>query len=146
MRRTSYEQIIEWKTRQGDHSRLGMELVAEIQSLAEKADAVVDTAYEYTNFIPIRLVTILEVFLRGQIAELVNSNESYFERGEKLVRGAKIDLAFASHVDRRELTVGDFVAHAVSLNSIESVMKIMDTLLCSFASKLKASHRGGQRR
>lgn len=140
MRRSSYEQIIDWKNRRGDQPRLGMELVAQIQTLGETAKAVADAALLYTDFVPIRLVTTIEVFLRGVIAELVNSHETYFERGEKIAKGAKIDLAFAFHVNRRELTIGDFVAHAVSLNSVESVISVMDTLLGNFASKLKASH------
>ena len=86
------------------------------------------------------MVTILEVFTRGTVSELVNSKEEYFERGEKLVKGAKIDLAFAAHIDRRELTIGDFVAHAVSINSMESVLSVFETLLPDFVSKLKSSH------
>lgn len=140
MRRSSYEEIIDWKNRRGDQPRLGMELVAQIQALGATAEAIAAVEPVYIDFIPIRLVTTIEVFLRGVIAELVDTHETYFERGEKLVKGAKIDLAFAFHVNRRALSTGDFVAHAVSLNSIESVMKIMDTLLGGFESKLKASY------
>jgi len=132
MRCPSYEQIIDWKNRRGDQTRVATELVTQIQELGKTAEAVADVSLVYTDLIPIRLVTIIEVFIRGVISELVNSHEKYFERGEKFARGSKVDLAFAFHVNRRELTVGDFVAHAVSLNSIESVIKVMDTLLGSY--------------
>ncbi len=85
-------------------------------------------------------MTTLEVFLRGVVSELVNGKGEYFERGEKLAKGAKIDLTFAAHVDRRELTIGDFVAHCVSLNSVAAVLSALDTLLGDFTAKLKVAH------
>lgn len=51
--------------------------------------------------------------------------------------GAKFDLAFAAQIDRRELTIDDFVGHAVSLNNVESVIITPDTFLVDFPAKLK---------
>ncbi len=140
MRRTKYQQIIDWNERQGDHRRLGTELVRDIDQLMKEADAVSGSSPEFIEFIPIRLVTILEVFLRGVIAELIDERDDYFERSDKLVKGAKFDLAFAAHIDRRELTIGDFVAHAVSLNNAESIISTLDTLLMGFPAKLRIAH------
>lgn len=140
MKRSFYNQIIDWNERRGDHTRLGTELVDQIDALRANANPVTELSQTFVEFIPIRLVTTLEVYLRGVIAELINGREEYFERGERLAKGVKIDLAFAAHVDRRELTIGDFVAHAVSLNSVDSVLNVLDTLLGSFTSKLKVSH------
>lgn len=140
MRRSSYQQIIYWNQRRGDHPRLGMELVAQIDALHADVDPVAALASPFVEFLPIRLVTTLEVFLRGVIAELINGGQQYFERGERLAKGAKIDLIFAAHIDRRELTIGDFVAHAVSLNSIEAAVGSLDTLLDGFAMKLRVAH------
>lgn len=140
MRRSSYQQIIDWNERQGGHRRLGVELVGEIDGLMTEADAVSGRSPKFTEFIPIRLVTTLEVFLRGVIAELIDEKDLYFERGDKLIKGAKIDLAFTAHINRRELTVGDFVAHAVSLNNVETIISTLDTLLVDFPAKLKVAH------
>lgn len=117
-----------------------MELVAQIDALHADVDPVAALASPFVEFLPIRLVTTLEVFLRGVIAELINGGQQYFERGERLAKGAKIDLIFAAHIDRRELTIGDFVAHAVSLNSIEAAVGSLDTLLDGFAMKLRVAH------
>lgn len=140
MRPPSYHQIIDWNERRGDHARLGMELIHQIDALCVNAASVTDLPSTFVEFIPIRLVTTLEVFLRGVISELVNSGEAYFERGEKLAKSAKIDLAFVVHVNRRELTIGDFVAHAVSLNSVDAILRVLDTLLEGFTAKLKVAH------
>lgn len=117
-----------------------MELIAQIDALHADADRVATLASPYFEFIPIRLVTTLEVFVRGVIAELVNGGQQYFERGVRLAKNAKIDLAFAAHVDRRELTVGDFIAHAVSINNIEAVFSNFDTLFGEFGTKIKTIH------
>lgn len=140
MRKSNYQQIIDWNERHGGHRRLGVELVNEIDGLIAEANSVSGSALKYGEFISIRLVTILEVFLRGVIAELIDEKDLYFGRGDKLVKGAKLDLAFAAHINRRELTVGDFVAHAVSLNNVDSVISALDTLLVDFPAKLKVAH------
>lgn len=140
MRRSTYQQIIDWNARRGEHRRLGMDLVAQIDALRAETGAITGIAPLHLQFVPIRLVTILEVFLREVIAELVDGNKAVFERGEKLVKGAKIDLAFAAHVNRRELTIGDFVAHAVSLNGVDGIVSVMDTLIPGFAGKMRMAH------
>jgi len=140
MKRPSYQQIIDWKERQGDHRRLGVELVGEIDALMTEADAASVSFPKFVEFIPIRLVTTLEVFLRGVIAELIDEKDEYFERGDKLIKGTKLDIAFTAHINRRELTVGDFVANAVSLNNVESIISTLDTMLVDFPAKLKVSH------
>lgn len=140
VRKPSNEEIIAWKARHGENPRLGVELINEVRELGVAAGALQESGSVLLQYVPIRLVTILEVFVRGIISELVNSNDYFFQQGEKLVKGAKIDLAFAFYVNRRELTIGDFVAHAVSLNDIKSVLSVIDTLLGDFASKLKKAH------
>lgn len=140
MRNAKYQQIIDWNERQGGSRRLGVELAYEIETLMTEACALIDGYPKFAEFIPIRLVTTLEVFLREVIAELIDGKDIYFERADKLTKGAKIDLAFIAHINRRELTVGDFVAHAVSLNNVDSIISTLDTLLVDFSAKLKVIH------
>ena len=140
MRRSSYQQIIDWNARRGVNGRLKTDLSRQIDALRAEVDAITGIAPLHLQFVPIRLVTILEVFLREVIAELVDGDLVIFERADKLVKGAKIDLAFAAHVDRRDLSIGDFVAHTVSLNGVDGIMNVMDTLICGFANKLQTAH------
>lgn len=140
MRRSSYDRIIEWNTRHGGDRRHSMNVNFQILKLNEtiKSSEKIDPLY--LDLVPIKLVTCLEVYLRGIIAELVDGNTSCFEREEKLVKSAKIDLTFAAHVNREELTIGDFVAHTVSLGNLDSVISVLDALLDGFHSKIKISH------
>lgn len=140
MRRSSYQQIIDWNARRGVHGRLGADLSRQTDALRAEVDAITGIAPLHLQFVPIRLVTIIEVFLRGVIAELVDGDAAVFERADKLVKGAKIDLAFAAHVNRHDLTIGDFVAHTVSLNGVDGIMNVMDSLIGGFANKLQTAH------
>ena len=140
MKRSTYQQIIDWKQRRGEHPRLAVELLWKIGSLESEWNRVGASDSIFLDFIPIRLVTILEVFLREAISELVNIGEPYFGRAEKLTKGAKIDLAFAAHVDRGDLTIGDFIAQAVSLNSAEAAISSLDALIDNFVPKLKSAY------
>lgn len=140
MLKSKHQQIIDRNSRHGNQRRLGLELVNEINAFMAEHTSILDASPRFSEFIPIRLVTVLEVFLRGIIAELIDEKDIYFERAEKLLKGTKLDLTFAAHINRRELTIGDFVSHTVSLNSIESVISALDVLLVDFPLKLKTSH------
>ena len=114
--------------------------MAQIDALRAEVDTITGIAPLHLQFVPIRLVTVLEVFLREVIAELVDGDEAVFERVDQLVKGARTNLAFAAHVDRRELTIGDFVAHTVSLNGVDGIVKVMDMLIGGFAGRLQTAH------
>ena len=140
MRRPTYQQIIDWKRRRGDVPRLGTELVSQIDQLEETSAALEQVGPVFIEFVPMRLVTILEVYVREAIRELVDEGEPYFGRAEKLTKGATVDLAFAAHVDREELSIGDFVAHAVPLNSLENIVAAIGALVENFPRALAQSH------
>lgn len=140
MKRPTYDQIVDWNKRRGGQGRLGGELVTQIDALRVASNAISGISPTFIEFVPIRLVTLLEVFVRGIIDELVNFNEEYFDRGVKFTKDPKIDLAFAALVNRRELTVGDFVAHFVSFNNIDAVYSALNNLLGNFTKKLKEVH------
>jgi uncharacterized protein YecT (DUF1311 family) len=139
MRTNSYEQIIEWNRRRGEKPRFGLELLSQVEQLRRIFDGRGNSDSTVIEFIPIRLVTILEVFLRETIREIVDSGEPYLSRAEKLTKGMKIDLAFAAHVDQENLSIGDFVAHAVPLSRLESILATLSNLIEDFAQKLKGS-------
>jgi len=140
MKNQCHHQIIDKNSRQGDRTRLGMEFILRIDELQRSIETFSKTSSTFIDFIPIRLVAILEVFLKGIISELVDSDEKYFERGQSLPKNAKIDLALFAHVNRREFTVGDFISHNASLGNLDSILGALDKLLEGFSAKLKISH------
>ena len=95
---------------------------------------------EFVDFIPIRLVTIIEVFVREVVREIVDHGQPYVDRAEKLAKGAKIDFAFASNLQGQKLSIGDLVAHAISVNNLSQIIAYFDGLIPDFAKKLRLSH------
>jgi uncharacterized protein YecT (DUF1311 family) len=82
------------------------------------------------QFVAIRLVTILEVFTRDWVAELVNAGDPYTGRGAELVKGSlKIDYAMAQALVGKQVTFGDLVSHDIPVNDIGDIDRAFSTLL-----------------
>jgi uncharacterized protein YecT (DUF1311 family) len=82
------------------------------------------------QFVAIRLVTILEVFTRDWVAELVDSGDPYTSRGAELVKGSlKIDYAMAQALVGKQVTFGELVSHEIPVNDIGDIDRAFSTLL-----------------
>jgi uncharacterized protein YecT (DUF1311 family) len=81
------------------------------------------------ELIPIRIVTILEVFLRHWIETLIDHGAPYVERASKLKIDLKYDFPIASSLQGGLVTLGQLIAHSVSLNQVESFSATLKTLL-----------------
>ena len=82
------------------------------------------------QFIAIRLVTILEVFTRDWVAELVDAGEPYTGRAAELVKGSlKIDYAMAQALVGKQVSFGELVAHDIPVNGIGDVDRAFSVLL-----------------
>ncbi|MBX4883839.1 DUF1311 domain-containing protein [Rhizobium bangladeshense] len=57
------------------------------------------------------------------------------------MKDLKLDFIFADSVERQKLSPGDIVAHAISLSSIDAIMKVLTTLLPDAKEELRTSHR-----
>ncbi len=87
-----------------------------------------------------RLVKLIEVFTRDAVKILVDSGEPYLSKSNKLVKGFKVDLEYARRLEGKVLTIGDVIAHSISLSNSGSVFSVFNDLIDDFAQKLKNSH------
>lgn len=82
------------------------------------------------QFIPIRLVTIIEVFARNWLAEIIDSGEPYIGRAADLIKGElKIDFAVAQALIGKQVTFGELVAHTLSVSSVGDLERAFSALL-----------------
>jgi uncharacterized protein YecT (DUF1311 family) len=81
------------------------------------------------DFFVIRLVTLLEVFTRQNIGGLIDHQRQFADRAIELSRNLRIDFALVRDVQGRAVTLGDIVAHNVSVNSFGQIMGYFETLL-----------------
>lgn len=133
------DQIVEWKERRG-RPRLGIELSNEIERLRTEWHSAKDAAASLSDFIPCRIVTVLEVFIREAIRELVDSGSPYTERAEKLTKGTRIDFLFLINTHERNLSIGDIVAHSISTHSFDRILATFEELIPDFKDGLTKAH------
>lgn len=92
-----------------------------------------------SQFIVIRLVTILEVFTRDWTAQIIDAGEPYTSRGADLVKGTlKIDFALAQALVGKQISFGELVSHELPVNNVGDIDRAFSGLLgASLFSHLK---------
>ncbi|WP_458790910.1 lysozyme inhibitor LprI family protein [Yoonia sp. MH D7] len=138
MRQPNPDHIIEWRGRRGFQSGAAFDIKNRLDDLS-KAWRNSPSPY-MAEFVPMRISTCIEVYARELVRELTDAGSPYADQATKLVKNAKLDLAFAAHISGKSLSIGDFVAHSVSINSIDAVISIFTTLIIDFIPKLKIAH------
>ena len=75
----------------------------------------------FTDFYPMRAVTLLEVFTRNWLGKLVDHGAPFLERAAKLMEKSspKLDFPIALALQGKRFSLGDLVAHSVPLNQFE---------------------------
>ncbi|TPI53357.1 DUF1311 domain-containing protein [Mesorhizobium sp. B3-1-7] len=140
MAKSGIHQIIDWKDRRGP-ARIGFEVVSEAEQLRDRWHRKLKAEVEFSDFVPIRLVTIIEVFVREILREIVDYGQPYFDRAERFTRGgAKIDFDFLSNLQGKKISVGDLVGHSVSVNNPTQIISNFETVIPDFVTRLKVSH------
>ncbi|PWB84496.1 MAG: hypothetical protein C3F11_00970 [Methylocystaceae bacterium] len=139
MTRSDIDQILKRKERWGTN-RAAMELSSAVEHLEREWLAMPEQAAAFADFIPMRLVTLIEVFVREVIREIVDYGPPYLDRAEKLVKGARIDFVFASNLQGQKLSIGDLVAHSISVSSPTNIIAAFEGLIPDFTASLKLSH------
>lgn len=81
------------------------------------------------DFYVIRAVTLLEVFTRGHIADLIDHGFEYTNSAIELSKNLKMDFALVQGIQGRVITLGDIVAHSVPVNSFSQILGYFETLL-----------------
>ena len=124
--RNRVAEIAEMKAR---GQRGGTLLSYEIASLLHSWQQDHKTHESVADYFPIRAITLLEVFSRAWIADLVDHGAPYAERAVEISKGLKFDHDVVSAIQGSKITLGELVAHSVSLNSLEQVAYCLETLL-----------------
>ena len=121
------DQIVDTKTRRG----IALYSYLEINSLWNAwRSADTNTRYTFGDFIPIRLVTIMEVNFREAVKSLVDKDLNAKTKAAKLLAKlpAKDTLDALLRIEAKAFTLGDLVAHVVSCNKMEDIFSVMDAI------------------
>jgi len=120
------QQIQEWKKRAGDPEERSSFLM-EIHHLRSRRSP--DRGYD--DFVPIKLVTTLEVFARTWIGRLIDHGSPFLERAEQLAKRTDFKLDFQSYraIHGKTVTIGDLIGHSLSINKMKDFEEYFDALL-----------------
>jgi Lysozyme inhibitor LprI len=81
------------------------------------------------ELIPIRIVTILEVFIRHWVETLIDHGAPYVERVSKLKVDVKYDFAIVRSLQGGSVSLGQLIAHSLSVSRVDAFSAVLGTLL-----------------
>jgi len=110
----------------------------EVIGLVDNSGAV--KAPGFADFVPIKLVTILEVLVQDCVKQLIDHGEPYLGRSKRLLQSLRIDFEYLAAVHGRKITVGDLASHTISVSSLDNVIASLSELLPSFKQQLLTIH------
>jgi hypothetical protein len=133
------KQILALKMRRGDsHSTQIFSELGRLQTLWTELSS--HQAASLSNYVPMRLVTLIEVFVRDSIRALVDYDDRYVKSAEKLLKSVKFDYELVVGLVGRNITLGDLVAHSISTNQPDQIFATFANLDEDFVDKLKTGH------
>jgi uncharacterized protein YecT (DUF1311 family) len=113
------------KARQGE--RLTLYRLEELRRLWASRRSHWDSV---ADFFPMRAVTLLEVFTRNWLAFLVDHGSPYLENAAPLFKaGIKVDFDVLRAVHGSRVTIGELVAHTISVNGVGDIDECLSTVI-----------------
>lgn len=100
-----------------------------ISDLEKAVFAVDDGNGLIAEFVPIRLVTILEVFIRNVIELLLYADDEKKRRAQALLKSIKFDFLLTEALESGQLTLASIDAHEVHIQTLPAIVHIFDVLL-----------------
>ena len=74
-------------------------------------------------------MTLIEVFTRAWITTFVDFGKPYVERAIALAKNVKLDYELVDEIQGRTITLGDIIAHSLSLNTFGQIAGTFETLI-----------------
>lgn len=111
-----------------------LDRLRDLEQEFERRDALSD---ELMRYFPVAIVACLEGFFREIIRELIDHGPPYSDRIDE-IENSRIDMYALKAIHGRTITVGEFIAHQVSLSSFDKLLAVMEKLLGdSFIKRLQ---------
>jgi hypothetical protein len=122
------QEIIDVRNRRASDNTFS-ELLSRLSNLEQAFEKRGDFHPEVAKYFPVALVACIEGFFRLTIKELINTKEAYLDSATKLLSNIKFDFNSVKALHGKKITIGDFISHQVSINSLESIDSHLSTLL-----------------
>ncbi|RKN80150.1 HEPN domain-containing protein [Ulvibacterium marinum] len=117
-------------------------------ALNELSNGKTELSNEFLRYIPITIVACFESFFRTIVSELIEFGEPYTENVLKFnqTKSIKFDFNIVNEIQRKTITVGDFIAHFLSCNNLADFNSNLSILTqTDFLNELKNFKPKGMR-
>ncbi len=84
---------------------------------------------ELTRYFPVALIACVESYFRMAIKDLIDAGDPFLKNAEKLASSLKLDFSLLRAVHGKTITVGELVAHGVTLSRLGHIEGALSSLL-----------------
>lgn len=133
-------EIIEIRER-GFSSGSSFEALMRIVILEQSFKSLPKDNIEMLRYFPIALVATMEGSIRSLLANLIDHGKPFLDNCEKLIKNQKIPFSLIKAFHGKEVAVGEFVSHTVSINKLADIDSVISTVIgTDFLEELKIHH------
>ena len=122
------EQIIEVRERRGSEPA-NAELFRRVLDLQISYERRPKDNPELLRHYPVALVACMEAFFRLAIKQLIDADQRYLRNAANLASRVKLDFDLVKALHGKEISLGDLLAHAASINNLTDIAAHMSALL-----------------
>jgi hypothetical protein len=116
------------------------ELPSRLRAIQSAFDDRNNAHPEFVRYFPVALVACIERYFRMVVQDLIDSGNPYLGRAETLGLKLKPDIRILCAIQEKKVTVGEWVAHGVSISSLEHIESALTNLIgSSFLEKLRST-------
>lgn len=127
MSRDRVTEIVEVRARRGRVSR--HDITRRLTELEKNWSQFKETPIDVRDLMPIRAVTLLEVFTRQWVAEMIDAGDPYVERAAAWKRDLRFDTSVWLALHGKRVTLGELFSHQLSINSLADIESVVSALL-----------------
>ena len=84
---------------------------------------------ELTRYFPVAIIACVEAYLRMAIQDLIDAGEPFLSNAERAAATLKLDFEVLRAVHGKAITVGELIAHSVSLSRLDHIDSTLSGLL-----------------
>jgi len=133
-------EIIEIRSRRSSNNSHS-EVFIRLLNLEQAFKATPNDNKEILKYFPIALVATMEGCFRIMAAELIDHGEIFLGNCDQLLKNQKITFDLIKAFQGKQVSVGEFVSHVVSINKLQDIDSLISTITGkNFLKELK-SHR-----
>lgn len=126
VKRDRISEIRARKARQGNAHRMDWRTRHSFLDLALRSTKKSDL--ELLKYFPIGLVTMIEVYFKLAIEQLIDHGPPYSDHADKLANGTKFDMSMINALLGKTITIGQLLAHMVPINNLENINSALSSL------------------